>query len=420
MKSNSSTKPNKRQWSNSISGNQNWSRLSSLLQAHQSHVIHNCFFRIGHVTARGFNRTFTDSSYTWCHGNHSRPPATRRDTTNSLSTPPHYQVCEMKIPDFGYVPDSRLVWLVFGRGMEIDVFARIATKKGDQVLVAHPPGRGSMSAGSPEMDSSSNVSDPSERSKLATINDRFSVMTCDSREVIEVKEAVDCCLQLYGTMDVVVDWLCRQPETYDLNVNNENPQSKLERIQNEQIQILQETEVELLGLFNIAKESMPVLKRSSPNVLEGSTETVESRIPDVPKRQSYDDNNNIDEESEAEASTCSILEDLTPKIICMSNTLGLQAMPNKTVESAVRRGVEGFMACFNSESVECNVKAVVLDMGLRAIDYDELSRTLYIIGHSRSPLPRVMASDSALGIIKNRMRWLVEEIEDWKYLYEDE
>lgn len=326
----------------------------------------------------------------------------------------------MKIPDFGYVPDSRIVWLVFGRGTEVDAFAKLVTKNGDQVLVANPPCRESMSRGSPGLDSSSNISEASERSKLVTINDRLSMITCDSREIVEVKETVDCCLQLYGTLDVVVDWLCRQPEIYDLSVNNENPQLKLEKIQNEQIQILQEMEIELLGLFNIVKESMPVLKRCFPAALEGSVEAVEPRRANHHNRRSYDDNINFEEESENGSFTSSIEEDLSPKIICMSNTLGVQGMPNMTVESAVRRSVEGFMACLNSESIECNVKAVVLDMGLEAIDYDELSKTLYVIGHSRSPSPRIMASDSALGIIKNRMRWLVEELEDWKYLYEDE
>lgn len=112
-------------------------------------------------------------------------------------------------------------------------------------------------------------------------------------------------------------------------------------------------------------------------------------------------------------------------LISIAAQLPFQSSPTTRVYSASRWACSGLATCaaFESFAQGHTLKTCLVDLGLQSVRQDSpnavaLAYTIGELAHCGAPPLRLPFGKHALKMVRDRVRGLVEEIEDWKYLFD--
>jgi NAD(P)-dependent dehydrogenase (short-subunit alcohol dehydrogenase family) len=239
-----------------------------------------------------------------------------------------------------------------------------ALARGDRVMVAR----------------TSPASDP-RRTNL----DSYNEIECAVQSHESVENAVARCVQIYRQIDVVINWVDVGFDSYELGQKllsgaASNPPSKLQ-LQLEEQEIARLMDRNALALFNILKAVLSKMRESAPI-------------------------------------------SVSRKIFSISSTLGIVGAPGFAAYSASRWACEGMMESVGYEVQDQGIRTSIIDLGMQAPRTNssngaKLGVLMWELAHCQNPPLRFAFGTQAIKSVKDKLRSVVEEIEDWKYLFDE-
>jgi NAD(P)-dependent dehydrogenase (short-subunit alcohol dehydrogenase family) len=225
-------------------------------------------------------------------------------------------------------------------------------------------------------------------------NPHIDVIACDVRDPGLVKAAVENCIRLYGGIDILVNWIDGgfNSSEFEQWILGPVPISILVQDEEETRKLM---ELNLFGLFNILQAVIPVMKTPFASSTEiGATASLRSLVNHK-------------------------------RILSISTTLAVTGGPGMGPYSASRRAGEGLLHTLGSEvsgEVTNQIFITLIDLGFTPVDksrVEKLSNLLWELVHCGNPPCRISFGKQPSEATNNQLRRTLEEMEDWKYLFED-
>lgn len=208
----------------------------------------------------------------------------------------------------------------------------------------------------------------------------FNLIECDVREPGSVKAAVDNCIERFESIDVLVYWIDGgfNKSEFEQWILGPVPISLLLEDEEETRRLI---ELNLLGLFHILQAVVPIMRNSSTTV-SSSTQK---------------------------------------RILYMSTILSVTGGPGMGPYSCSRRAGEGLLSSLACEALN-EVFITVVDVGFTPVKQQRMTNLAGLLGelaHCGNPPCRISFGKQPSEATNNELRHTLEEIEDWKYLFEE-
>lgn len=219
-------------------------------------------------------------------------------------------------------------------------------------------------------------------------NSNINITACDVKDPESVRVSVANCVKHFKGIDILLNWVDGgfDRSEFEKWLCGSVPLSVLIQDEEETRRLM---EFNLFGLFNILQAVLPVLKSSIP------------------------------------AATANVTDELKKRILSISNTLAVMGGPGMGPYSASRKASEGLLHTLSTElfgESSSQILITVVDLGTSPVDSNrvkKLSTLIWELVHCGNPPCRISFGKQPSEVTNNQLRRTLEEMEDWKYLFED-
>ncbi|ANB15803.1 hypothetical protein AWJ20_3447 [Sugiyamaella lignohabitans] len=225
-----------------------------------------------------------------------------------------------------------------------------------------------------------------------------------------VADAIRECINHFGKVDVVVNWI---DVGFDYGLFSDQmaggkvpaPPTELNQ-QEEETELRKLMEQNTFTLFNIIKGTLPSLRKFASMANS--------------RKSNHTENNGTSNRTNGKPKPSEPIT-VIPKIFSVSSSLGFIGGPGVNAYSTSRWAAEGMMETLNYEVHEQGIRTTTIDLGLHPLQtaqVNSLGNLVWDLAHCNNPPIRIALGRQATKTVKDKLRSVVEEVEDWKYLFE--